>query len=297
MNQVSKAEQLRLPEQLYILLTDPNTGEPRYGSQRVERVLSISIIWELLNSGAFATNGNQISAVNNAIFDESYLRRAALAASGLVPIDGREFGWVIASNLHPVWKTIGEDMLAKHLLTEEVQTRFVFFHQRVLAEMAEARIEAAELSASLAQAARNLWDASYDAELAHSHPRLLARLVLLDNFGLLLPLIGGTAYASAAPYMSDIRTHLHTIVQDTRASRPRAASSDSTYYSSDSGSCGVYDSGADFWIFGSEDHHHDSHGGSHDSHGGHDGNDSSGSHDGGGDSGGGDCGGCGGCGG
>ncbi len=298
MDQISKAEQLRLPEQLYILLVDPDTGDPRYSRQKVEHVLATAIIWELLDAGAFKTQGNRIKSVKVAMFEEGYLRRAALHTAGRVPADGHSMIWEVAGELHPIWKTVGEGMVAKHLVAEDVQTRFVFFHRKVLMELFDARNDAQELSQSLAQAARNLWDANYDAQLARTHPRLLARLVLLDNHKLLEPLIGSTAYFAAVPYLTDIRSHLHEMVRDPKVVRPHHTS-DTGGCDSGGSDCHIYDSGSDFWIDSSDDGGHGGHGGhdgGHDGHSGHDSAGDSGDSSGGGSSDGG-CGGCGGGGG
>lgn len=300
MTDTSKAEQLGLPEQLYVLLIDPDTGETPYPRQAVERVMATAIVWELLHSGAFDTTGNTITHVREALYAESYLRRAALVAAGRVPIDGRELIWEVAAQLHPISTTIGEDLVAKHLLTIEVQKRFAFFNRRVFMELTEARSDALALSAGMAQAARNLWDPNYDDELARTHPRLLARIVLLDNHHLLKPLIGSQAYNAAAPHVASIRAHLHQMVA-AQTARPRTSGpSDSTSSCTDS-SWYLYDSGSSFWIdssdySGGDSHGHGSHDGGHD--GGHgDNSDSGSSSDGGGGGDGGGCGGCGGCGG
>lgn len=296
LNQTLKAEQLRLPEQLYILLTDPETGGPRFNRQRVERALATAVLWEMLNEKIVEADGNEIVRVSEVKLTEAYFRRSALAAASRVPTTGPRLTMEIASELHPIWCTIGEDMVHEHLLTEEVRTRFGFFHQRVLAEASEARRDGQELSDSLKQAARNLWSSTYDDELVRTHPRLLARLLILDNCGLLQPVIGPEAYYDAAPFMSDLRVHLNEVIR-----KPEQCSTSSFYSGSDgysSSNCWFCDSGSDFWVSGGGDHG----GGGSDSSFGDDSSSSSSGGDWGGDSGGdsssgGDCGGCGDCGG
>lgn len=246
MERTSKAEQLRLPEQLYILLVNPDTGEPRFAQQRVEQVLATAIAWELLDSGAIRSSGTAVSAAQEIAFPESYLKKAARIVSSQEPVHGFRLVMEIAAEMHPIWTTIGEDMVAKHLLTHEVQTRFMFFHRSVLTELTEAKTDGRELSDGLAQAARNLWNSGYDDELALTHPRLLARLVILDNHGLLEPLVGACAYDAAAPHIPSLRSHLRQFASQPGQSKPSSTSLGS---SDDSGSY-MYDSGSHFWIDG-----------------------------------------------
>lgn len=306
MEQVSKAEQLKLPEQLYIMLVDPDTGEPLYGKPTVERVLATAVLWELLNCGAIRANGSEISGVESVLFRESYLRNAALMISDMAPADSRALIMEIAAKLHPIWRTIGDDMVNEHLLTPDVRTRFCLFHQRVLSELGEARIEGHDLGESMRQAARATWDQTYEADLVTTHPRLLARIVILDNYGLLAPVIGYTAYSSIKGHLPDLRTHLHDAVRDASAGEMKQVARDrqSTY---SGGSDGIYSSGSDFWIGSGDCCYCEEHGGHHHHHEDDDdeddGSDGDGdaSDGGGGDSGGGGgdggCGGCGGCGG
>jgi len=300
MPEAQKAEQLMLPEQLYILLMDPDTGEPRFDARRVERALSMAVLWELLDAGAFETEGNRITRVDQVTFGESYMRRAALAASKRAPANGRAIAMHIAAELHPIWRAIGEDMVNEHLVCEDVQTRFCFFHKRVLTELADARRDDLELENNLRQAARGTWDAGYDDQLAKTHPRLLARMILLDNYGLLEPLLGSQAYDTVALHIPELRKHVHQ-------SARQPDSSDSGFISSDTG--GFYGCGPDFWIYDGSTASESMDGGeaSSSSGGSADGSsdssssggswgDSDSSSSSGGDSGGGDCGGCGGCG-
>jgi hypothetical protein len=223
---------------------------------------------------------------------------------GMTPADSRTLIMEIAAQLHPTWRTIGEDMVNEHLLTPEVRTRFCLFHQRVLSELGEARTEGHDLGESMRQAARATWDQTYEADLVKTHPRLLARIVILDNYGLLAPVIGYTAYSSIKGHLPGLRTHLQDAVRDASTAEVRQASR-ARQSTDSSGSDGIYSSGSDFWI-GSGDscycceehsahhHHHDDEDEGSDGDG--DASDGGGGDSGGGSDGGG-CGGCGGCGG
>lgn len=311
----SKAEQLLLPEQLYLLLTDPGTGEPRLDRERVKQVLATAVLWELLHSGMVSAQGDEIVAVNEVLSPTPYLRNAAYLASHRVPISAHRLVLEIAAELHPLWHAVGEAMVAEHLLQAEVRQRFLVFHQRVLTELGAARQDGLELTAGLRQAAQRVWDPQYEAQLAETHPRLLARLILLDNFHLLSPLLGSTGYATLSQHLPELREHVKqrfreapagaTGAEDLEALASRRGSGSTGW--GDSGG-GIYDSGSTFWVDHDDAHDHGGHAGhghdghGHDGHDGHDGGDGHGDGDGGGSDGGGGggdggCGGCGGCGG
>jgi hypothetical protein len=303
MAEITKVEQLRLPEQLYILLMDPAEGEPRQKREAVKQILASAILWELLNDGWLINEENKIVGIKHLDSEVPYMRQAARIIAKHVPNSARHLTMELVSQMHPIWLAVGESMVAEHLMAENVQKRFIVFHHKVLRELGEARKDGLELKASLRQAAQNVWNPEYEAELAKTHPRLVARLVLLDNFQLLAPLIGSDAAQAMHPHIAELRSHLHDLVRDAQESRrdQKADGGDTSSSWGDSGTSsgwgddgGIYYSGSDYWIDGHGSHgHHDGHDDDDD-----DGDGADGGDGGGGDGGGcGSCGGCGGCGG
>ncbi len=272
--ETTSIEQLRLPEQLYLLLINPNTGAPRFARERVKRVLAISVLWELLYEGVLSARDNTVLEVKSVPSSAGYLYLAGVITRKVAPIPARDLTLQFAAEMHPLWETIGEAMVHEHLLAEEVRTRFLFFHQRVLTELTDARRDGAELTQSLRQVARSIWNEQYDDELARTHPRLLARFVLLDNCRLLAPLIGVELYGQTRSHITSLRNHLRTMIADkvpamAEPVRPVATLSDSGEASAatfiDTGWEGagvaVYFGGIDFWVDGSGDSQDSSAGG------------------------------------
>lgn len=210
MQDTQHVEQLGLPEQLYLLLTDPMTGEPRFPKERVRQVLGMSIVWELMHLGVLALSSNYIMWVDPAEITLDHLSKFSRYMASRVPIGGQQLAHEIGEHFQPIWQVIGKAMVQEHLLKPAVQDRWLFFHHQVLMQLAEARHDNMALSRLMRDVARNLWDPQYDDELAHTHPRLLARIVILENYGLLSSVIGAEAYGLTKHHLPALRAYLHS---------------------------------------------------------------------------------------
>lgn len=145
MAEITKVEQLRLPEQLYILLMDPAEGEPRQKREAVKQILASAILWELLNDGWLINEENKIVGIKHLDSEVPYMRQAARIIAKHVPNSARHLTMELVSQMHPIWLAVGESMVAEHLMAENVQKRFIVFHHKVLRELGEARKDGLEL--------------------------------------------------------------------------------------------------------------------------------------------------------
>lgn len=230
MADAQKAEELWLPEQLHILSTDHETGEPQLDRAKTERMLALSILWELVQSGALTMTGNTITSANQVLFKESYMRHAALLANSKAPVEGARLVVAISTEMRPIWSVIGADMVDKRLLEASVQTRLLLIHKRVLKQTAEARRISAELTTNLLEQVARFGDPSYQAEFAGKYPRLLARIVLMENYGLLSPIAGPLAYQQIEPHIPWLKQYLNDMIMQASAAKPtEPLPSDPTY--------------------------------------------------------------------
>jgi hypothetical protein len=203
----SRAESLPLPEQLYLMLTDSETGvPPKPRRRRTQGVLAAGLVWELIERGALTVDlaGGEITRVSRQTLGTECLTRA-LTALGRErpPMPPRRAVQALAAHLPTLWCAIGESMLREGLVHAEVQTVLLLFHRRVLSQTDEAAREERTLEADLRAAVREI-GAHGEAGIA-TQRRLVARLVLLDNFGLLRELVGGEVYDAAADRLTALK--------------------------------------------------------------------------------------------
>ena len=248
MENLPKAEQLRLPEQLYLMLTDPETGDPKpLRRERVKRLLATAILWELMEEKAVAVSPETglLSAADDKPSGLAYLDRALLYVQIHAPISPGRAAVELVSWLDPIWRTIGEAMAHEGLVHEDYQSRLLVFHRKVLLQLSEARRDEVELERDLREALRAVGD-HHDGDVIASHRRLVGRIVLLDNFGLLKPLVGARIYNAACPHIVALKTHLRGLIQPATDEERRGAAA----WTSDSGTVywGGDTSDSSFWL-------------------------------------------------
>ncbi len=242
---IANAEQLRLPEQLYILLFDLADGKTDYLLRRVVHAFATAIVYELLDAGALLTQEKMVKKVQQITFKEKYLQEAALIADDCAPIDGNALIWELVNELRPIWDNVAEGMVTKKLLTQTVQSRFLLLHQVVFRGLPDTYKYRNELQRSINKALSNLQNPDNDIQLLYNHPRLLALLLILDNHKLLRLMIGDETHKSIKMEIRKIRMHLMGIEGDSDSFVPRYSWSQKHISSSE---LETYDSGSDIWI-------------------------------------------------
>lgn len=245
-----RVEELPLPEQLYLLLTDPNTGAPAFAREAVGRALGMAVVWELLQNHVVLMERNQVIWVDDAVeLSVDYLLKARRFAGMHLPITGSRLATAFAEHFAPLWQVIGATMVDEHLLRHATQERWLVFHRQVLTQLDTARRDHLSLSSQMRAVARNLWDTHYDDELAQTHPRLLARFIILDNYRLLHDVLGAEAYAIARKHMPALRQYLREAAFLPHRNSPTP---ETTNFDTDrdpyAAHCSVYDDGCNFWV-------------------------------------------------
>jgi hypothetical protein len=242
---IANAEQLRLPEQLYIMLFDLADGKTDYLLRRMVHAFATAIVYELLDAGALLTQEKMVKKVQQIDFQEEYLHEAALIAADCAPIDGNDLIWELVNELHPIWDTVAEGMVAKKLLTQSVQSRFILLHHVVFRGLPDTFKYRDELQRSINKTLSNLRNPDYDIQLLYNQQRLLALLMILDNHKLLRLMIGDETHRMVKTKISNIRMHFLGIEGNSNSFIPRY-SWDRKYTSSAERE--TYDSGSDIWI-------------------------------------------------
>lgn len=221
MESMSKAERLPLPEQLYLMLTDPRTGEPPTSRrQRTQGLLAAGLAWELIERGVVTVDpaAGEVVRVSGQALGEACLREGAeILRRARMPLPPLEAVRLLSKRLPAMWRVIGEGMVREGLVREEVRTVLLLFHRRALCQTAEAAREERELEGDLRAAVRQI--GALDDEGGGAHRRLLARLVLLDNFGLLREIVGGALYDEASDRIVALKERLRDTARLTRAGR------------------------------------------------------------------------------
>jgi hypothetical protein len=224
MDFASRAEQLPLHEQLYLLLTDPGTGEPPTARRRrTQGVLAAGVLWELIERGAMTVDPGQgeIAGVSRQALGDGCLQQSLEAfRQDALPMSPLQAVQTLAGHLPSLWQAIGKGMIREGLVHEEVKTVLLLFHRNVLSQTAEAAREERTLEADLRAAVQEI-GAHHEDEIV-SHRRLVARLVLLDNFGLLREMVGGGVYDDAADRIAAMKGRLRDVSRLLRAGRTPA---------------------------------------------------------------------------
>lgn len=104
-----------MPGQLYLVLSNPNTGEiSRKYRSNAEKSFATAIIWELHHEGFLDIVGKDITKVKPKVFTETYLNKAIFILDKMeLPISGDKAIKELVKKMDPIREHVTETLELK----------------------------------------------------------------------------------------------------------------------------------------------------------------------------------------